>query len=112
MEWIQLYLLWMLLAGQLFSYCLLGTIVELMAWIRNISTYADLSYTYIVYIFYLQTDNLRDAIASSDWHLLPIKQQLYFVLMMLRSQEPTVLMVGTMPLNMITFVSVSFSRHF
>lgn len=48
---------------------------------------------------------------QSKWYLFPIKSQKLFALLFMRSQNPTVLYAGTVPLNMNTFVSVRNICH-
>lgn len=53
-----------------------------------------------------QSDNLESSVILSDWYLLSQKNQRLFIPLVLRSQIPIILKAGTMPLNMVTFVSV------
>lgn len=53
-----------------------------------------------------KTDRVYEALLASKWYLLPIRDQHHMRLMIARAQNPTILMAGTMPLNLDTFVRV------
>lgn len=81
-EWIGIYTTTLLYTSKLFAYCFLGTMVE------------------------VSSDRIYGALLSSDWYKLPPKQKHQFLLMVLAAQRPAVLMAGTVPLNLDTFVNV------
>lgn len=81
-EWMGMYPLILLFTFKLFAYCFLGTIAE------------------------LGSDRIYAALLSCDWYELPQEQKLQYLLMLLAAQRPSVLMAGTVPLNLDTFVNV------
>lgn len=81
-DWIGVYPLFVLFLSKLFAYCSLGTLTEMGA------------------------DRMYKALLSCDWYELPIEQRRQYLLMVMAAQRPAVLMAGTMPLNLDTFVKV------
>lgn len=50
-------------------------------------------------------------ILRSKWYLLPTDLQVNIQLMLMRAQTPTIMMAGTTPLNLDTFVNVMKSVY-
>lgn len=51
-------------------------------------------------------DRVLMIINSSNWYLLPVELQRHVLCMIIRAQNPTILMTGFVPLNLETFVKV------
>lgn len=49
---------------------------------------------------------------DSKWILLPTQYQLLHGLMLMRAQNPSILMAGTIPLNLYSFVKVNIGHAF
>lgn len=81
--WVGMYPLFLLFWMKLFAYCVVGTVAELC------------------------TDRMYAALVGCDWYELPLEQRKHFLVMLLAAQRPAVLMAGTVPLNLDTFVNVS-----
>lgn len=71
-------------------------------WITLMFVYCEQT----IITFIQQTDDLEFTLTQSNWYLLTLQQQRMFLLMMQLAQNPNLLTAGTLPLNMITFVSV------
>lgn len=51
------------------------------------------------------------AVYNCNWYLLPVKMQRVFLVLLLRTQTPTVLKSGTIELDLNLFVAVSDDSH-
>lgn len=51
-------------------------------------------------------ERVYQTVINSKWYLLPLPEQLAMVMVFAKAQNPTILMAGTLPLNMDTFVEV------
>lgn len=56
-------------------------------------------------------DRVLTAILNIQWYLLPLELQRHVLLVILRAQNPTILMTGTVPLNMETFSDVNIMNN-
>lgn len=64
------------------------------------------SFIILSFIRFLQMDRVYQTVINSKWYLLPLPEQLAMVMVFAKAQNPTILMAGTLPLNMDTFVEV------
>lgn len=55
-------------------------------------------------------DHQLRILQACNWNCLAIKYQSVFGLMVMRAQKPPILMAGTIPLNLDSFVKVGFKN--
>lgn len=59
----------------------------------------------------VQNERMYYAVYNCNWYLLPVKMQRVFLVLLLRTQTPTVLKSGTIELDLNLFVAVSDDSH-
>lgn len=56
-------------------------------------------------------DRIYSSLFNSKWYLLPLREQRCMQLVLAKAQKPVILMAGTIPLNMDSFVQVSCGQQ-
>lgn len=55
-------------------------------------------------IFEMAADRAYEVLADNNWYQLPVDEQRIIILVLIAAQRPSLLMAGTLPLNMMTGV--------
>lgn len=88
---------------QIISFCVLGTVIEVSVCSPSVQSSGLDSNSRCVF----QNDLIYNSILACEWNLLPRREQISYLLLVLKAQNPGALSVGKLaPLNMITCVSV------